>query len=140
MEQICSSAEQTKEFAKRLAGELKPGSFLALRGDLGAGKTVFAQGIALGLGICEAVVSPTFTVLRVYENEQGLELFHFDLYRIEDMDELYEIGFDEYANGDGICVCEWPERAEEMLPDVRLEISIEKLDDETRRITVREAQ
>ena len=131
------SAEITEEFAKKLASRLDQGSFLAVYGDLGAGKTVFVKGLAKGLGVKEEIVSPTFMILRVYESGR-LPLYHFDVYRIGDESELLEIGFDEYAAGDGVCVCEWAELAQGMLPCKRLDITLERVSDTQRKISIKE--
>ena len=140
MQEFFSDSElKTKEFAKKLASHLVQGSFLAVYGELGAGKTAFVQGLAEGLGVRESVVSPTYTILRVYESGR-LPLYHFDIYRVEDEDELYETGFGEYAVGDGICVCEWADLIPEALPAPRLDISIVRTGDAGRHITVREVE
>jgi tRNA threonylcarbamoyladenosine biosynthesis protein TsaE len=125
----------TAELAARLAETLEPGSFVALRGDLGAGKTAFARGVAVRLGVAEHVLSPTFTLLRVYESGR-LPFYHFDVYRIACADELNDAGFYEYAYGGGVCLCEWAELIEEELPEDRIDVRIERLDDSKRRITV----
>lgn len=136
MQEFLSEDEQkTKEFAKKLASRLVKGSFLAIYGDLGAGKTAFVRGLAEGLGIKESIVSPTYTILRAYESAE-LPLYHFDVYRIADEEELYEIGFDEYACGDGVCVCEWADIIPDALPIPRYDIHIERTEDTIRRITV----
>ncbi len=127
--------KETAEYAASFAGELKSGAFVALRGGLGAGKTAFTRGIAQGLGVKEPVVSPTFTLLRVYESGR-LPLYHFDVYRIGDAEELAEIGFSEYADAQGVCVCEWADLIEEELPEERIDIVIERVDDDTRKIVV----
>ena len=88
------------------------------------GKTVLAKGFAAGLGITEPVTSPTFTIVHEYEGR--LPLYHFDVYRIGDPDEMYDIGFDEYLYGEGVCLIEWPERVEELLPDTAVKITINK--------------
>lgn len=138
MQEFLSEDEQTtKEFAKKLALRLTQGSFLAICGDLGAGKTAFVRGLAEGLEVKESIVSPTYTILRAYESGQ-LPLYHFDVYRIADEDELYEIGFSDYATGDGICVCEWADLILDALPVPRWDIGIERTGDTGRRITVRE--
>ena len=140
MQEFFSDSElKTKEFAKKLASHLVQGSFLAVYGELGAGKTAFVQGLAEGLGVRESVVSPTYTILRVYESGR-LPLYHFDIYRVEDEDELYETGFEEYAAGDGICVCEWADLIPEALPAPRLDFSIVRTGDAGRHITVREVE
>lgn len=138
MQEFFSDSEQsTKDFAKKLASRLVKGSFLAVYGDLGAGKTAFVKGLAEGLAVREPVVSPTFTILRAYESG-SMPLYHFDVYRIADEDELFEIGFDEYASGDGVCVCEWADLIPDALPQERLDIRLERLSEDKRRITVEE--
>ncbi len=131
--------ENTKEFAKKLASRLVQGSFLAVYGDLGAGKTAFVRGLAEGLGVRESIVSPTYTILRAYESGR-LPLYHFDVYRIADEEELYETGFGEYAVGDGVCVCEWADLIKEALPVPRYEIRIERAGETCRRIDVEEVE
>lgn len=136
-EYFSDSEEKTKEIAKKLAFHLGKGSFLAVYGDLGAGKTAFVKGLAEGLGVSENIVSPTFTILRAYESGT-LPLYHLDVYRIADEDELFEIGFDDYAEGDGVCVCEWADLIPDALPGKRLDITIERISDHERRIVVKE--
>ncbi len=128
------SEEETIDYARRLAEGLCAGSFISLSGDLGAGKTAFTKGIALGLGISETIVSPTFTILRMYETGR-LPLYHFDVYRIG-MDDLAETDFYEFAFGNGVCVCEWAELIESELPEVRVDVKIERAGDDARRIIV----
>lgn len=128
---ITCSASETREVAAELAGFLKSGDVLVLRGDLGAGKSEFARGIARGIGITGAVPSPTFTIMNLYESGR-LPLYHFDWYRVEDAEELYEIGAQEQLPGEGITLVEWAERAEELLPETRLEIVIEPLNEDER--------
>jgi tRNA threonylcarbamoyladenosine biosynthesis protein TsaE len=106
------SSDQTFNLGKQLAISLKSGDIVALYGGLGAGKTVFAKGIASGLGITEEVVSPTFTMLKQYSGD--LLLHHFDLYRIEDEEELAHIGFYDYLGSEGVCVIEWADNADEL--------------------------
>ena len=129
------SEEETRSLAEQLAQELSAGQTLCLRGDLGVGKTVFAKGLCSTLGVTEHVSSPTFTLVNEYEGV-GCTIYHFDLYRIEDPDELYEVGFEEFVGGDGIAIIEWPERAESLLPENRTEILLERNGDNGRRITV----
>lgn len=117
-----NSPEETAEFAKSFASELKPGDVISLNGDLGAGKTAFVQGLAKGLGITEYLSSPTFTIVNCYEGK--MPLYHFDVYRIADEEEMYEIGYDEYVDGDGVCVIEWAENIESILPADRYDITI----------------
>ena len=105
--------------------EAEPGQIVCLSGDLGVGKTVFTQGFAAGLGIEGPVNSPTFTILQVYE-EGRLPLYHFDVYRIGDVEEMDEIGYEDYFYGDGVCLIEWANLIEEILPEKYTEIRIEK--------------
>ncbi len=123
-----NSPQETFEVAKKLAGEAKAGDIYALSGDLGAGKTLFTQGFAKGLGIDEIVNSPTFTILQIYESGV-MPLFHFDVYRIADIDEMDEIGYEEYFYSDGVCIIEWASMIEELLPLHYTKINISR-DDE----------
>ena len=120
-----NGAEETFEVGMRLAKEAKAGDIYCLDGDLGTGKTVFSQGFAAGLGIKEAVNSPTFTIVCEYE-EGRLPLYHFDVYRIGDIEEMDEIGFEDYVYGDGVSLIEWANLIDEILPANRTEITIEK--------------
>ena len=120
--------------------EAKPGDVYTLIGDLGVGKTVFTQGIADGLEIDEAICSPTFTIVQVYE-EGRMPFYHFDVYRIGDIEEMDEIGYEDYFYGEGLCMIEWANLIEEILPTTRKEITIEKdLEKgfDYRRITIKE--
>lgn len=128
MEYQSYSVEDTKKIAFHFANQLHPGDILCLYGDLGVGKTAFVQGLAEGLHIVDYITSPTFTI--VNEHKGTFPLYHFDVYRIDDADEMYEIGFEDYLNGDGICVIEWSEKIENILPEQRYEISISKDDAE----------
>ena len=119
------STEATAQIAYQMASEARPGQVFALIGDLGVGKTVFTKGFAEGLGIDEPVSSPTFTILQIYE-EGRLPLYHFDVYRIEDPSEMEEVGIDEYFYGDGVCLIEWANRIEEILPADTIYVVIEK--------------
>ena len=121
---ICNSAEETEEFAAQLATTLTPNSVLAFTGDLGAGKTEFVRAMAQEFGITDYITSPTFTIVNEYKGT--LDLYHFDVYRIADSDEMYEIGYDEYIDGDGICVIEWAEFIEDILPPHRYNVTINK--------------
>lgn len=130
--------EDTVSFAHDLAKDIKAGAVICLRGDLGAGKTAFVQGFARGLGIEEYITSPTFTIVNVYESGT-LPLYHFDVYRISNSDEMYEIGYEEYVYGDGISIIEWPQLIEDILPDTRYEINILKnmdIDENYREIEI----
>lgn len=136
------SPEETFELGKKIGEAAKPGQVYTLNGDLGVGKTVFTQGVAAGLGITEPVSSPTFTIVQVYE-EGRLPFYHFDVYRIGDIEEMEEIGYDDYFFGEGICLIEWAELIRDILPEKRIEVTIEK--DLTqgfdyRRITVQEVE
>jgi tRNA threonylcarbamoyladenosine biosynthesis protein TsaE len=119
-----NSEKETFEIGRDLARKAVPGRVYCLDGDLGAGKTVFAKGFAAGLGITEPVTSPTFTIIREYEGGR-LPLYHFDVYRISDPDEMYAIGYEEYFFGDGVCLVEWSGLIEELIPEdaVRIVIS-----------------
>ena len=117
--------KETYELGRRLGAEAKAGQVYTLVGDLGVGKTVFTKGLAAGLGIGEAVSSPTFTIVQVYE-EGRLPFYHFDVYRIGDVEEMEEIGYEDYIYGEGVCLIEWADLIREILPDKRTEILIEK--------------
>lgn len=118
-----------------LARQLTPDDVLLLLGDMGAGKSVLTRGIARGLGVTGYVTSPTFTILQVHEDGR-LPLYHFDWYRLSDVEELYELSMDEYLQNGGVAVVEWPSRAEEAIPDSYLEIELFPLSDDERRITI----
>ena len=119
------SAEDTFAYGTKCGQEAKAGQVFCLYGDLGVVKTVFTQGFAEGLGITEPVSSPTFTIVQVYE-EGRLPFYHFDVYRIADPEEMYEVGFDDYIEGDGVCFIEWANLIDDLLPEERTEITIEK--------------
>lgn len=129
---ICSEQE-TFDYGYQLGQGLAPGSLIALTGDLGAGKTTLAKAIAKGLQIESMVTSPTFTIVQEYR-EGRLPLFHFDLYRIEDVEEMDELGYEEYFFGDGVCVVEWADKIEDLLPANSIRIHIEYGDREDERI------
>ena len=131
---ITNSAAETRELGKRLAEKLQAGDVILLEGDLGAGKSEFARGTAAGLGVQETVTSPSFTILNVYESGR-LPLYHFDWYRLESAEELYELGMDEYLGGDGIALVEWPGRCPDAVPEDCLLIRIEAEGETSRRIT-----
>ena len=120
-----NSPEETFALARQLGEQVRPGTVYTLTGDLGVGKTVFAQGLASGLGIEEAINSPTFTIVQVYD-EGRLPFYHFDVYRIGDIEEMDEIGYEDYFYGDGVCLVEWAELIKELLPKTRTELLIEK--------------
>lgn len=119
------SPEETEKIGFQIGEEAKPGTIMALFGDLGVGKTVFTKGLAKGLGITEQVNSPTFTILQVYE-EGRLPLYHFDVYRIGDPEEMDEIGYEDYFFGQGVCLVEWANLIEELMPRETISITIEK--------------
>ena len=120
-----NSAEETFAFGKRIGQMARPGQVFTLVGDLGVGKTVFTQGVAVGLGITEPISSPTFTIIQIYE-EGRMPFYHFDVYRIGDIEEMEEIGYDDYFFGEGICLIEWANLIEEILPENIIAIKIEK--------------
>ena len=120
-----NSPQETFSAGRQLGEKAFPGQVITLTGDLGVGKTVFTQGLAKGLGIEEPVNSPTFTIVQVYD-EGRLPLYHFDVYRIGDIEEMEEIGYDDYFYGNGICLIEWANLIEEILPEQIIEITIEK--------------
>lgn len=126
---ISKHEQETKKIATSLALVLQPGDVLALDGELGAGKTVFAKGIAAGLGIEEPVDSPTFTIVKEYEGE--IPFFHLDVYRLESDEPL---GLEEYLDGDGVCLVEWASRIAEWLPDDAIHIRLSVQPDQTRKI------
>ena len=134
------SPEETYELGRKIGLQARPGQVYTLTGDLGVGKTVFTQGVAAGLGITEPVSSPTFTIVQVYE-EGRLPFYHFDVYRIGDVEEMDEIGYEDYFYGDGVCLIEWANLIEELLPERYVEIRIEKNLEkgfDYRKITIKE--
>lgn len=142
MEQIIEtySAQETFEFGKKIGETVKPGQVYTLIGDLGVGKTVFTQGLAQGLGITEPVNSPTFTIVQIYE-EGRMPFYHFDVYRIGDVEEMEEIGYEDCFYGEGVCLIEWANLIEEILPERYTQITIEKNPEkgfDYRKITIEE--
>lgn len=119
------SAEETFALGKKIGEQALPGQIYTLVGDLGVGKTVFTQGIAAGLGIDEPISSPTFTIIQEYETGR-LPFYHFDVYRIGDIEEMEEIGYDDYFFGEGVTMIEWANLIEELLPDTIIQVTIEK--------------
>lgn len=117
--------EDTFAIGEKIGREAVPGQLCTLRGDLGVGKTVLTQGIAKGLGIKEPVNSPTFTIVQIYESGR-MPLYHLDVYRIGDITEMEEIGYEDYFYGEGLCIIEWADMIEELLPEKRMRITIEK--------------
>lgn len=134
--------KETFRLGEELGRKAVPGQVFTLTGDLGVGKTVFTQGLAKGLGIEEPVNSPTFTIVQVYEDGR-LPFYHFDVYRIGDVEEMDEVGFEDYVMGDGVSLIEWADLIEEILPEKRTRILIEKdLEQgfDYRKITVEELE
>ena len=119
------SAKETFDFGEKLALNAKSGDVFTLEGDLGCGKTVFSQGFAKGLDVKDNICSPTFTIIQEYYSGR-LPFYHFDVYRISDVEEMDEVGFDDYVYGDGVCLIEWANIIEEILPKNRIEVVIEK--------------
>ena len=120
-----NSAKETYGLAYDIAAHAKSGDIYLLYGNLGTGKTVFAQGFAAGLGIDDYVNSPTFTIMKGYDGGR-LPLYHFDVYRIGSPEEMYDLDYEDYLYGDGVCLIEWAELIEELLPDEAIKIIIEK--------------
>ena len=134
MELLSHSENETEALGFRLAEKLNPGALVALRGGLGAGKTAFTRGLALGLGITARVTSPTFTIVNEYAG--NTPLFHFDLYRLSAADDLDAIGFYEYLDRGGVCVIEWSELLGDELPQDAIVVTLERVDENTRKITI----
>lgn len=136
------SAQETYDLGRQMGERAVPGSVYTLSGDLGTGKTVFTQGFAKGLGVKEPVSSPTFTIIQEYDDGR-MPFYHFDVYRIADPEEMEEIGYEDYFYGEGVCLIEWADLIEELLPKRRCRIVIEKdLEKgfDYRKITVEEAE
>lgn len=119
------SEKETFGLGRQMGEQAQAGQIYLLHGDLGVGKTVFTKGFAQGLGISEPVTSPTFTLIQEYE-EGRLPFYHFDVYRIGDVEEMYDIGYEDYFFGEGVCLIEWASRIWEILPDECINITIEK--------------
>jgi len=124
MEFLTSSPEQTEAVGEALAAHLHPGDVIAYYGGLGAGKTAFTRGLARGLGVCEPVTSPTYTIVNEYLSGR-IPLFHFDMYRLSSSDELFDIGWEDYLSRGGVCAVEWSENVEDALQDA-IRVTIEK--------------
>lgn len=135
MRVISSSEQETRELGKRMSQQVTPGTVISLRGSLGAGKTVFAKGFAEGLGITEAIVSPTFTLVQEYDGR--LKLYHLDLYRLSGEDEFESMGGEDFLYSDGVALIEWSEKIEDMLPDDTIFINITINEDLTRSIEIK---
>lgn len=138
MEFITHSPEETEKIGEALAKSLQPGTILAYRGDLGAGKTAFTRGLARGLGCKETVTSPTYTIVNEYLGGR-LPLFHFDMYRLASSDDLWDIGWEDYLDREGVCAVEWSENVRDAMEDA-VTVTIEKLGETTRRITIEGGQ
>ena len=134
MQYITNSPAETEAVGSALGRILKPGTILAYRGDLGAGKTAFTRGLAKGLGCEDMVTSPTYTIVNEYVSGR-LPLFHFDMYRLHSSDDLWDIGWEDYLERGGICAVEWSENVEDALENA-VNITIEKLGEDSRRITI----
>ena len=138
MEFITHSPEETEKIGETLAKSLQPGTILAYRGDLGAGKTAFTRGLARGLGCKETVTSPTYTIVNEYLGGR-LPLFHFDMYRLASSDDLWDIGWEDYLDREGVCAVEWSENVQDAMEDA-ITVTIEKLGENTRQITIEGGQ
>ncbi len=125
--------KETEKFGRELGAGAKAGTVIALIGDLGTGKTTLTKYIAAGLGVTEQVTSPTFTIIKEYRTGR-IPLFHFDVYRIGDIDEMFEIGYEEYFFGDGVCVIEWADIIEELIPEDALTIRITRGESDEERV------
>ncbi len=121
---ILNGLKDTKEFGEKLGSLLKPGDIICLIGDLGAGKTTLTKSIGIGLGVEDYITSPTFTLINEYKGK--LNLYHFDVYRLEGITDLDDLGFEEYFYSDGVCIIEWGDKIEDILPEGTINISIEK--------------
>lgn len=130
---IIKDKKETENFGRKLAENAEPGTVIALIGDLGTGKTALTKAIADGLGVAETITSPTFNIVRQYESGR-LPLYHFDVYRIDDIDEMYELGYEEYFFGEGVCVVEWADMIEEIIPEDAIVIRMEYGEKEEERI------
>ena len=129
------SPEETRAFGRSLAQKLQPGDVLLLWGNLGAGKSEMTRGIAEGLGVSGPVTSPSCTILNVYDDGR-VPLYHFDWYRLESAEELYEMGMDEYLGGDGVAVVEWPSQCPEAIPETYLSVELKPVGETEREITL----
>ena len=128
-----TSLEQTEEFGKEFAKTLKPGAVVALTGPLGAGKTTLTKSVAKGLGVTETITSPTFTIVCEYETGR-MPLYHFDVYRVHDEEDLFEMGFEEYFHKGGVCLIEWADLIPELLPEDTICLNLDYGPDENERI------
>ena len=134
MQIITNSPEETEAIGAALGKNITPGTVIAYRGDLGAGKTAFTRGLARGLGCAEIVTSPTYTIVNEYLGGR-IPLFHFDMYRLCSADDLFDIGWEDYLDRGGVCAVEWSENVDDAMEDA-IYITIEKLGEDSRRITI----
>jgi len=134
MQYITNSPVQTEAIGAAMGKIIEPGTVIAYRGDLGAGKTAFTRGLARGLGCTEIVTSPTYTIVNEYLGGR-IPLFHFDMYRLRSSDDLFDIGWEDYLERGGVCAVEWSENVEDAMEDA-IYITIEKLGEDSRRITL----
>ncbi len=134
MQYITNSPEETEAIGAALGKIIPPGTVIAYRGDLGAGKTAFTRGLAKGLGCSEIVTSPTYTIVNEYLGGR-IPLFHFDMYRLRSSDDLFDIGWDDYLDRGGVCAVEWSENVDDAMEDA-IYITMEKLGEDSRRITI----
>lgn len=135
---ISKNEQDTEYIGESFSRELPDGAVVAMYGDLGAGKTAFVRGMARGMGLSSRVSSPTFTIVNEYLGER--ELIHFDMYRLSDAEELFDIGWEDYLNRGAVCAVEWSEKVEDAFTGEEYVVSIEKLGDSERRITIREGR
>ena len=135
MKKVTNNEAETIEEGKKLGQSIKPGAIIALYGELGAGKTAFTRGLAQGLGINMTVSSPTFTIVNEYYGD--IPLFHFDMYRLETENELYDIGWDDYLERGGICVVEWSEKVPNAFPPGTVYVKLEILDNNKRALEIK---
>ena len=134
MQYITNSPAETESIGAALGKVITPGTVIAYRGDLGAGKTAFTRGLARGLGCTEIVTSPTYTIVNEYLGGR-IPLFHFDMYRLRSSDDLFDIGWEDYLDRGGICAVEWSENVDDAMEDA-IYVTIEKLGEDSRRITL----
>lgn len=135
MEILLKGLEKTEEFGIKLGKLLNPGDIVCLNGDLGAGKTTLTKSIGLGLGVDDYITSPTFALINEYEGR--MPVYHFDVYRLENVEELYDLGFDEYFYGRGVSIIEWADKIEKLIPKERIVLDIKKgMDIDERRINI----
>jgi len=137
MDYLSHNVTETEALGEQLAARLKAGTVVAYFGDLGAGKTAFTRGLARGLGCTGRVTSPTFTIVNEYDGP--IPLFHFDMYRLSDSDELFDIGWEDYLDRNGVCAVEWSERIEDALPEDAVSVTISRCpeDEQWRRISIK---